>query len=71
MQVVHGNFHHAAAQLSVLIFEGKLWDVSDEYILERSQFLYYFSESVMQNRFLDLANSPVIGYVMMSNAKWP
>ena len=41
---------------------------SDEYVLERSQFLYYESR---QNRFLDLADSPVIGYVMMSNAKWP
>lgn len=47
MQVVHGNFHHAAAQLGELISEAGSFDMfSDEYVLERSQFLYYFSESV-------------------------
>ena len=44
---------------------------SDEYVLERSQFYTIFQSQSRHIRFLDLAYSPVIGYVMMSNAKWP
>ena len=68
MQVVHGNFHHAAAQLGELISEGKLWYVFWWIRFRKIPiFILFFRVSRCKIGF----QIWLIGYVMMSNDKWP